>query len=229
MRSGRSSTLRSAKRHRSRASFSRGAASRPRAGERFGGKLATSLTNATDTAPGADEKQPTGEELSALARFRFALRRFLNFSEQAAADLGLTMQWYQALLVIKTYPTHDHISVGELAEQLMIRDHSAAELVSRLVHAKLVRRKTDPSDRRRSLLIVTSIGRPMPGATGVGASRETEGKQGRIPESLQFRGGVRLLLDPSEAPRLFRIDSRLDLRRRRFLTARPPICGVLRR
>ena len=120
--------------------------------------MATSLTNATDTAPGADEKQPTGEELSALARFRFALRRFLNFSEQAAADLGLTMQWYQALLVIKTYPTHDHISVGELAEQLMIRDHSAAELVSRLVHAKLVRRKTDPSDRRRSLLIVTPSG-----------------------------------------------------------------------
>jgi len=38
----------------------------------------------------------------------------------------LTMQWYQALLVIKTFRAGDHISVGELAEQLMIRDHSAA-------------------------------------------------------------------------------------------------------
>ena len=87
-----------------------------------------------------------------------ALRRFLAFSEQAAADLGLTVQWYQALLVTKTFRSGDHISVGELAEQLMIRDHSAAELVSRLVQAKLVKRKTDPSDRRRSLVIMTPSG-----------------------------------------------------------------------
>ncbi len=115
-------------------------------------------TSVTDNASGASERQPTDDELSALARFRFALRRFLAFSEQAAADLGLTMQWYQALLVIKTFRADDHISVGELAEQLMIRDHSAAELVSRLVQAKLVRRKTDPSDRRRSLVIMTPAG-----------------------------------------------------------------------
>jgi DNA-binding MarR family transcriptional regulator len=104
------------------------------------------------------DRQPTDQELAALANFRFALRKFLAFSEQAAADLGLTMQWYQALLVVKTYRAGDHISVGELAEQLMIRDHSAAELVSRLVQAKLVRRKTDPSDRRRSLIIMTPSG-----------------------------------------------------------------------
>jgi DNA-binding MarR family transcriptional regulator len=108
--------------------------------------------------PSPNENQPTEEELSALANFRFALRRFLAFSEQAAADVGLTMQWYQALLVIKTYGGGDHISVGELAEQLMIRDHSAAELVSRLVQAKLARRKTDPADRRRSLIIMTPSG-----------------------------------------------------------------------
>jgi DNA-binding MarR family transcriptional regulator len=106
----------------------------------------------------ASNKHPTDEELMALASFRSALRRFLAFSEQAAADLGLTMQWYQALLVVKAHRGGDHISVGELAEQLMIRDHSAAELVSRLVHAKLVKRKTDPSDRRRSLIIMTPSG-----------------------------------------------------------------------
>lgn len=67
------------------------------------------------------------------------------------------MQWYQALLVIKTHQGGP-ISVGELAEQLMIRDHSAAELVTRLVQAKLVRRKTDPTDRRRSLVLITATG-----------------------------------------------------------------------
>ena len=40
----------------------------------------------------------------------------------------------------------------------MIRDHSAAELVSRLAQAKLVRRKTDPTDRRRSLVVMTGAG-----------------------------------------------------------------------
>ena len=72
----------------------------------------------TRKAASASDNQPTDEELSALANFRLALRKFLAFSEQAAADLGLTMQWYQALLVIKTYRGGDHISVGELAEQL---------------------------------------------------------------------------------------------------------------
>jgi DNA-binding MarR family transcriptional regulator len=105
-----------------------------------------------------DVKQPTDQEFVALARFRSTLRQFLSFSEQAAADVGLTMQRYQALLVIKTYRAGDHISVGELAEELMIKDHSAAELVSRLVQAKLVRRKTDSTDRRRSLVILTPTG-----------------------------------------------------------------------
>ena len=128
------------------------------AGDDIAGEFVTISTSVPDKASDPSERQPTDEELSALARFRFALRRFLAFSEQAAADLGLTMQWYQALLVIKTFRADDHISVGELAEQLMIRDHSAAELVSRLVQAKLVRRKTDPSDRRRSLVIMTPAG-----------------------------------------------------------------------
>lgn len=107
---------------------------------------------------GAARNAPSEAELASLAHFRSALRRFLAFSEQAAADHGVTMQWYQALLVIRTHQGGDHISVGELAEQLMIRDHSAAELVSRLVQAKLVRRKTDPADRRRSLVIMTAAG-----------------------------------------------------------------------
>lgn len=118
---------------------------------------------------------PTPAELAALANFRFALRRFLAFSEQAAAKMGMTPQWYQALLVVKT-TTHD-ISVGELAKELMIRDHSAAELVSRLEQAKLVRRKIDPSDRRRSLIILTPGGdRSLAKLAGVHLARLQENK-----------------------------------------------------
>ncbi len=111
-------------------------------------------------APQATTSEPplNEEEFAALASFRKALREFLAFSEHAAAEQGATMQWYQALLVIRTNRADQHISVGELAEQLMIKDHSAAELVSRLVQARLVKRYTDPDDRRRSLLVMTKEG-----------------------------------------------------------------------
>jgi len=116
------------------------------------------MTITTGGYTSVDRARPTNEALAALANFRFTLRKFLAFSEMVAAEVGLTMQWYQALLVIKTYHAGEHITVGELAEQLMIRDHSAAELVSRLVRAKLVRRKIDPQDRRRSLIVMTASG-----------------------------------------------------------------------
>jgi DNA-binding MarR family transcriptional regulator len=119
--------------------------------------VTTTPSEAFDRADRLDAR-PTDQELEALANFRFALRKFLAFSEAAAADEGITMQWYQALLVIRTFSGGGHITVGQLAEQLMIRDHSAGELVSRLDQAKLVRRKTDPLDRRRSLVIMTASG-----------------------------------------------------------------------
>ena len=100
---------------------------------------------------------PSPEDYAALARFRQTLRQFMAFSERAAADMGMTMQWYQALLVIKTRGAERPFSVGDLAEELLIKDHSAAELVSRLAEAKLVRRRVDPSDRRRSLLLMTPL------------------------------------------------------------------------
>jgi DNA-binding MarR family transcriptional regulator len=110
------------------------------------------------TRPLADEDaSPTPEDFAALARFRHTLRQLLAFSESAAADMGMTMQWYQALLVIKTRGAGRPVSVGELAEELLIKDHSAAELVSRLADAKLVRRRIDPADRRRSLLQMTPL------------------------------------------------------------------------
>ena len=108
--------------------------------------------------PIADEDaSPSPEEYAALARFRQTLRQFMAFSERAAADMGMTTQWYQALLVIKTRGAERPVSVGDLAEELLIKDHSAAELVSRLAEAKLVRRRVDPSDRRRSLLLMTPL------------------------------------------------------------------------
>lgn len=97
-------------------------------------------------------------DLKSLADFRRSLRRFLAFSEDACALHGMTMQWYQALLAIKAYDKAHQISIGQLAEELMIKNHSAAELVTRLENAGLVIRRPDDEDKRRSFIIITNVG-----------------------------------------------------------------------
>lgn len=93
-----------------------------------------------------------------LASFRYALRRFLHFSETAANAAGITAQHHQALLAIKGFPECDHATVGELAERLQIRHHSAVGLVDRLVADKLVRRDRSPQDHRQVIVRLTQRG-----------------------------------------------------------------------
>ncbi len=100
----------------------------------------------------------TEEDLLSLALFRRSLRAFLAFSENACADLDMTMQWYQALLTIKTFKSSAAISIGELAEELMIKNHSATELVNRLENAGLIIKTPDKDDKRKSLILITKIG-----------------------------------------------------------------------
>jgi DNA-binding MarR family transcriptional regulator len=84
-----------------------------------------------------------------LAELRHALRRFQRFSREAARGAGLTPQQHQALLAIKGIPGRDFVSIGELAERLQVRHHSAVGLVDRLVRKGLVRRSSSAADGRR--------------------------------------------------------------------------------
>src|ERR1700742_1541303 len=97
-------------------------------------------------------------QYEALASFRYALRRFLHFSEAAALVAGITPQQHQALLAIKGYPKRDSVTIGELAERLQLRHHSAVGLVDRLAGEKLVVRKTSATDRRRVMVQLASRG-----------------------------------------------------------------------
>jgi DNA-binding MarR family transcriptional regulator len=92
----------------------------------------------------------------ALAGFRFALRSFLAFSERAAAEAGVSPQQYQAMLAIKGAAGRDALTILELSEQLLIRHHTAGELVTRLVKQGLVVRCDDPDDGRRVLVKLTA-------------------------------------------------------------------------
>jgi len=100
----------------------------------------------------------TQVEYETLATFRYALRRFLHFSEEAAQKAGLTPQQHQALLAIKGFPGGALITMGQLAERLQIRHHSAVGLVDRLAAETLVLRRPDPADRRQVQLTLTRRG-----------------------------------------------------------------------
>ena len=105
----------------------------------------------------------TGKKLSKtqyenLAAFRYALRQFLRFSDDAAQRTGITPQQHQALLAIKGFPGRDTLYVGELAERLQLRHHSAVELIDRLENDALVKRKPDASDGRKVVIGLTARG-----------------------------------------------------------------------
>jgi DNA-binding MarR family transcriptional regulator len=104
------------------------------------------------------ETEQTRVDYAALAELRFAIRKFLAFSEAAAARADLTPQQHQALLTVKGFGADAGLSVGGLAERLLVRQHTAVELVDRLEQANLVGRSADPSDGRRVLVKLTPEG-----------------------------------------------------------------------
>ncbi|MBI3175345.1 MAG: MarR family transcriptional regulator [Chloroflexi bacterium] len=100
----------------------------------------------------------TKTEYEILAAFRYSLRQFLHFSEEAAQSVGLTPQQHQALLSIKGFPGRDKITIKELAERMQIRHHSAVGLADRLVAQGLLKREPSRTDRRQVYVTLSTQG-----------------------------------------------------------------------
>ncbi len=103
----------------------------------------------------------TDDEYRTLARFRRALRTFLRFSEEAARTAGITPGQYQLMIMIRGADAGTAPTVGDIADALKLRHHSAVELVDRAVAAELIRRRSDPQDGRRQRLTLTATGEDM--------------------------------------------------------------------
>ena len=97
----------------------------------------------------------TAADYARLAEFRYVLRRFMIFSENAASAAGISAQQHQALLAIKGARDATPVTAGLLAERLGIRHHSAVGLLDRLGEKNLIRRRRNSEDRRQVLIRLT--------------------------------------------------------------------------
>lgn len=106
----------------------------------------------------ADGLTPETDDYSALADFRYQIRRFLYFSEEAARAEDLEPQQHQIMLAIRGLQTDDGPAIGVLAAYMFIRHHSAVGLIDRLEKRDLVSRERRSDDRRQAIVRLTPKG-----------------------------------------------------------------------
>jgi DNA-binding MarR family transcriptional regulator len=93
-----------------------------------------------------------------LLAFRTGIRRFLNWSESQAASVGVSPAQHQLMLAIRGHDGPDGPTIGDVADALILRHHSAVGLVDRAVEAGLVARHVDEHDARVVRLRLTALG-----------------------------------------------------------------------
>lgn len=109
--------------------------------------------------PSATIRPLLDEDYQRLLAFRNELREFLRWSEQVADDSGLTPSLHQLLLVVRGHCAAVGPTIGQAADALHVRHHSAVELARRAENVGLLVRERDPLDHRRMRLELTDRGR----------------------------------------------------------------------
>lgn len=105
-----------------------------------------------------DEKRLSKNVYEQLALFRYRIRKFIRFSEEAAREKGLTPQFHQLMLSIMGFPDRDYATPKELAERLQITRHACVELISRCEEMGLVVRSPNSADKRSIYIRLTDHG-----------------------------------------------------------------------
>ena len=101
---------------------------------------------------------PSEEDYRRLLTLRSGLRRFLRWSEEQARAAGLTPTQHQLLLAVRGHSDPRGPTVGDLAEHLVLRHHSAVGLIDRAEAAGLVRRRPDADNQSVVRLRLTEEG-----------------------------------------------------------------------
>src|SRR3546814_12122022 len=95
-----------------------------------------------------------------LAAVRAELRGFAHFTERVVKAAGLTPQQHQVLVALRA-AKEGELTVGQVAEALMLKPHSVSGLVDRLEASDLVERMPSADDRRSVRLRLTGKARTI--------------------------------------------------------------------
>lgn len=101
------------------------------------------------------ERKPLGDALGFMQLLWALAHGLESASKRMHAELGVTGP---QRLVLRLLGHHGRISAGELAEVLHVHPSSLTGVLRRLEEAELIRRESDPFDRRRALLELTRRG-----------------------------------------------------------------------
>ena len=110
------------------------------------------------TSTAASARRIDDDNYRRLLEFRTGLRRFLHWSEEQARAVGLSPAQHQLMLAIRGHPDARGPTMGDVADYLLLRHHSAVELVDRAEGSGLVRRRHDHDDHRIVRLRLTARG-----------------------------------------------------------------------
>jgi DNA-binding MarR family transcriptional regulator len=132
-------------------------------------------------------------QMRRLAEFRFQLRKFLHFSSLAADAAGIRTQQYQLLQCVWGMPEELDPTIANVAARMLLKHNSAVELVDRTIEQGLLRRCPDPTDHRRILLRMTSLGETLLGSLAAWHLRELEETGPELIRALR-----RVLLSPQQ-------------------------------
>ena len=124
--------------------------------------------------PELSESDLSPNEYAQLAEFRYRIRKFLRFSENACREHVLEPRHHQLLLAVKGLPEGLQPTVGEIARRLFLKHHSTVELIDRLERAELVRRERNMRDAREVFIRLTPKGNSLLRSLSIAHRRELE-------------------------------------------------------
>jgi DNA-binding MarR family transcriptional regulator len=93
-----------------------------------------------------------------LALFRYNLRKFLRFDDNAPRECGTTARQYHLMLGVAGFTGTWGATISQLAEFLQEKHNSVVGLVDRAEQSGLVRRRSGSTDRRVVCVSLTLLG-----------------------------------------------------------------------
>lgn len=101
---------------------------------------------------------PSTHQYRQLLAIRTTLRRFDQWSRDAAEAHGLTHAQHQLLLAVRGAAHPSGPTIGDVAEALLVQHHTATGLADRTEALGLIERARDEADHRRVRLRLTAAG-----------------------------------------------------------------------